>query len=853
MDSRFAALHNDPRFARKKRDNKKKKNTEKDDRFAAMETDRDFSVIGDSTTDKYGRRKITKNKKVKDEDDKDEQEDTQEDKKSTNNAATSSKSKPKRKKRGHEDADDRMERLNRLARGEAFSSDYSSSSSDDGDKYEDVGSSGSSDFSSDEDNAFFNEPNSSDIEVPEGSEKVYNENLRKHEAVLTGDESKRLAVVNLDWDRVRAVDLHSLLQSFLSGVGAVNRVTIYPSEFGMQMMKQDEQFGPQGIYSKGNAEDDTKNTKKENKEQNSSDSEQDEEDQDEDDEDDEDDEEDEEDQETGTGVDEEKLRLYEMQKLRYYFGIIECNSIETASSIYNQCDGLEYESSSLVLDLRYVPDEIQFKQAARTTSTHIPESYKPPEYFYSHALQQTNVKLTWDEPEIERKALSNWSNNTNTADKNAYEEQDLRTYLAEASDESEMDEERWSDNGGDDDNDETFETNANTEIDLSTLSKKERKKAKKLKKKLKKERKKKKKEKKKKLKSKYLKTFGMNSGNESNSQSEEDEEQDHRSQTGGLIPDDEYEGLEIKFNAGFGENDGDKELKKKFNKNTKKNKNKDAELSVFARYQQEKKLKRKERRLLKKKEKEENGGVIEKFDDHKKDDKDDFFLGGGGGAFKVDDDNQDFDHNDETDHKNQKNHQQDSESKQQKGKADAELNLLMIPETYGDDRDLGVKAGSNDMTYKKMIQQEKRKGKKNRRKKKDKQEDEGNDEKSFEIDTTDDRFSAMFNEHSYAIDPTDSRYVQTNNMKRIMDERQARRRSEIQSGERTKTNGGVVTVDANKSQRENKNSKRVPDSMLQKNVTESLVETLKRKHAEMKNKNGMKTGRNNSSKKKRSK
>ena len=63
MDSRFAALHNDPRFARKKRDNKKKKNIEKDDRFAAMETDRDFSVIGDSTTDKYGRRKITKNKR----------------------------------------------------------------------------------------------------------------------------------------------------------------------------------------------------------------------------------------------------------------------------------------------------------------------------------------------------------------------------------------------------------------------------------------------------------------------------------------------------------------------------------------------------------------------------------------------------------------------------------------------------------------------------------------------------------------------------------------------------------------------------------------------------------------------
>ena len=96
---------------------------------------------------------------------------------------------------------------------------------------------------------------------------------------------------------------------------------------------------------------------------------------------------------TGDGqVDEEKLRKYEMQKLRYYFGVIECSSIGTATSLYNQCDGLEYESSSLVLDLRYVPEEISFNHVTpRTMSSHIPENYKPPEFFYSHALQQTNV------------------------------------------------------------------------------------------------------------------------------------------------------------------------------------------------------------------------------------------------------------------------------------------------------------------------------------------------------------------------------------------------------------------------------------------------------------------------------
>jgi len=44
-------------------------------------------------------------------------------------------------------------------------------------------------------------------------------------------------------------------------------------------------------------------------------------------------------------------------------------------------------------------------------------------------------------------------------------------------------------------------------------------------------------------------------------------------------------------------------------------------------------------------------------------------------------------------------------------------------------------------------------------------------------------------------------------------------------------NGGVMTVDANQAQRQRKPT--VPDNMLKKNQTETLVETLKRKHEEM--------------------
>ena len=56
-DPRFSALHNDPRFARK-RASKPKLSDARDARFAALETDKDFSVVGDAPTDKYGRRKV---------------------------------------------------------------------------------------------------------------------------------------------------------------------------------------------------------------------------------------------------------------------------------------------------------------------------------------------------------------------------------------------------------------------------------------------------------------------------------------------------------------------------------------------------------------------------------------------------------------------------------------------------------------------------------------------------------------------------------------------------------------------------------------------------------------------------
>lgn len=73
---------------------------------------------------------------------------------------------------------------------------------------------------------------------------------KKADDTVTGEETSRLAVVNLDWDHVQASHLFKIFDSLVSPGGTSSRrgkihsVRVYPSEFGKERMEREEREGP---------------------------------------------------------------------------------------------------------------------------------------------------------------------------------------------------------------------------------------------------------------------------------------------------------------------------------------------------------------------------------------------------------------------------------------------------------------------------------------------------------------------------------------------------------------------------------------------------------------------------------
>lgn len=244
---------------------------------------------------------------------------------------------------------------------------------------------GKLDVSSSDEDSSTDEYTESEVEdqeqVEQGTEK---------ESVPMGEVSTRIAIVNLDWDNIRADDLMAVFSSFLPSGGRLLKVAVYPSEFGKERMEREEMEGPpKEIFASQKAAD---NTEEESEDEDTEA------------------EEDDEDikasiikPDDGSEFDSQALRQYQLERLRYFYAVLTFSSKQTAKAIYDSVDGAEYLTTANFFDLRFIPEEMGFStDTPRDECDRLPADYKPTE-FVTDALQHSKVKLTWDQEDRSRK------------------------------------------------------------------------------------------------------------------------------------------------------------------------------------------------------------------------------------------------------------------------------------------------------------------------------------------------------------------------------------------------------------------------------------------------------------------
>lgn len=189
-----------------------------------------------------------------------------------------------------------------------------------------------------------------------------------------------------------------VFNSFLPPQGYIKSVCIYPSDFGLKAMEEENKYGPR-VWKDSSNDDDANNL-------------------------------------DDKGFDVKKLRTYEYNRLRYYFAVIECDSVNTAYHLYKNLDSHEIENTSNKMDLRFIPDNISFEgRQIKDKADEIPANYKPPQ-FETKSVFTTGLHLSWDQTPSDRQFLTRQK-----FTKEQLRDLDFRAYLADASSDDESNEE----------------------------------------------------------------------------------------------------------------------------------------------------------------------------------------------------------------------------------------------------------------------------------------------------------------------------------------------------------------------------------------------------------------------------
>ncbi|KAF8525159.1 hypothetical protein BU17DRAFT_62867 [Hysterangium stoloniferum] len=222
-----------------------------------------------------------------------------------------------------------------------------------------------------------------------------------------GEQTNRIAIVNLDWDHVRAQHLFKIFSSVVSPPntresdktrpvvhkGKVLNVRIYPSEFGKTRLEKEKKEGPpKEIFKKRDVNDVDGPLIEED---------------------------------DGNEYDEAALRNYQLERLRYYYAIVSCDTVSAAAHVYSELDGTELERSANVFDLSFVPNDMEFTDDFTDEATQdVAGSFKAVE-FVTDALRHSKVKLTWDDDDPERTKVTR-----RTLSRKEIDESDFKAYIA---------------------------------------------------------------------------------------------------------------------------------------------------------------------------------------------------------------------------------------------------------------------------------------------------------------------------------------------------------------------------------------------------------------------------------------
>ncbi|KAJ3494664.1 hypothetical protein NLJ89_g10760 [Agrocybe chaxingu] len=253
-----------------------------------------------------------------------------------------------------------------------------------------------------------------------------------------GVRTSRLAIVNLDWDHVRAHHLYRICSSLVSlsapatpsvqeisgkrrsakgsvsgplnvARGKVLSVKVYPSDFGKERLAREEKEGPPPEVFKKKRDLEVDEVDEKNIFEVGDD---------------------------GQEYDEDALRKYQLERLRYYYAVVTCDTLDAASHIYDELEGTELERSANVFNLSFVPEDMTFENEPRDEATgDLNTDYKAVE-FVTDALRHSKVKLTWDDDDPERNQVTR-----RALTKKEIEENDYKAYIANTSSESESEDE----------------------------------------------------------------------------------------------------------------------------------------------------------------------------------------------------------------------------------------------------------------------------------------------------------------------------------------------------------------------------------------------------------------------------